>query len=375
MTLPEPCVRPLLLPQLASVQAGDCTLLAQRMQALEVPWGEQVWSLSLTPALEPGPLVAGETEWCIQLSWGSVAVDLAVPGDTVSSWLRAQQADLDVSEIPEALAGILLEAAIEAMSASMGRLGQGAVRIDRLVRGPAEGRPLEHGFLARAACRDVVVFGRLAVGPTGLALMADLARELPTVPNGMEVDDLRPAWRMEVGCTWLALNDVERLAVGDFVLIEHGSFQLGKGLWLAAGDLGLRVALETSQLVVESPLGRGGWTMLANPDEAPAPPGTESLDQLPLRVVFDLGEISMPLGEVRRLQVGQSIELGHPLARAVRVRINGMHVATGELVEIDGHLGVTLTAVARQLTPDAPRMSARRGRKTAHDAETQAEAP
>lgn len=375
MTLPEPAISPLRLPGLGIQQAGERTLLAQRLQAVDVSWGEQVWSLSLTPTPEPGPLVAGETEWCIQLSWGSVPMDLIVPADIVPSWLRARQADLDVSEIPEALAAVLLEEACGAMSASLERLRQGAVRIERIVRGPAEGRPLEHGFLVHAVCRDVVVFGRIAAGPLGLAVMARLARELPAMVNGLEMDEIKPAWRVEVGCTRLTLHDMERLAVGDFVVIEHSFFHPGKRLWLALGDLGLRVALEISQLVVESPLGPGGWTMQADPDEAPAPPNSESLDQLPLCVVFDLGEVSMPLGEVRRLQVGQSIELGRPLARAVRVRINGMQVATGELVEIDGHLGVTLTAVARLAAPSAPRMTPRRGRRATPGAEPQAECP
>lgn len=375
MTLPQPVVNPLRLPQLGAEQASDCTLLAQRLQAVDVPWGDQLWSLSLTPAPEPGPLLAGETEWCIQISWGSVALDLVVPSDIVPSWLRARQVDLDVAEIPETLAAVLLEDVCDAMSASLERLGQGAVRIERIVRGPAEGRPLEHGLFVRAACGDVVVFGRLGAGPLGLAMLARLAGELPPSANGMASDDLQLAWCVEVGCTWLALHDLERLAVGDFVLIEHSFFHNGEQLWLAAGDLGLRVARETLHLFVQSPLGPGGWTMNADPDEVPAAPNAESLDQLPLRIVFDLGEVSMPLGEVRRLQVGQSIELGHPLARAVRVRINGMQVASGELVEIDGHLGVTLTAVARQIAPAAPRMTPRRGRKATPGTEPQAEGP
>ena len=73
-----------------------------------------------------------------------------------------------------------------------------------------------------------------------------------------------------------------------------------------------------------------------------------SLDRLPLRVVFDLGEVAMTLGELQALQVGQSIELGRPLSHAVRVRVNGALVATGELVEIDGRLGVTLSALSQR---------------------------
>ena len=51
----------------------------------------------------------------------------------------------------------------------------------------------------------------------------------------------------------------------------------------------------------------------------------------------------MPLGQLGQLAVGQSFDLGRPLAGAVRVRANGALVALGELVEIDGRLGVALT--------------------------------
>ena len=47
--------------------------------------------------------------------------------------------------------------------------------------------------------------------------------------------------------------------------------------------------------------------------------------------------------ELGQLAVGQSFDLGRPLAGAVRVRANGALVALGELVEIDGRLGVALT--------------------------------
>lgn len=373
MTLPNPSVRALRLPQLEAAQAWERNVLAQRLQGVCVPWGSQSWRLSLTPSVEPGPLIVGEAEWCVQLSWDSVALDLLLPAATVHSWLRAQSKDLDVSEVPEALAAIVLEDACHAMRDSLACLGHGGARIDRMIRGPAEGRPLEHAFLVQATCREVVVFGRLALGPLGLARLARLASDLPLADNGIPVDRLQPTWRVEIGATWLTIQETERLSVGDFVLIEHSYIHTGRHLWLAAGEYGLRVAMGTTQLVVERPFGPGGWAMQTDKDETATPSSLESIDQLPLRLVFDLGEVSMPLGEVRCLQVGQTIELGYPLARAVRVRINGDQVATGELVEIDGHLGVTLTAVRRHPLSSAPRMTVRRGRKPASDAQAEAE--
>lgn len=69
------------------------------------------------------------------------------------------------------------------------------------------------------------------------------------------------------------------------------------------------------------------------------------LEPLPLRLVFDLGERAMTLGELQSLQVGQSLDLGRPLSSSVTLRVNGAQVGTGELVEIDGRLGVTISAL------------------------------
>lgn len=70
-----------------------------------------------------------------------------------------------------------------------------------------------------------------------------------------------------------------------------------------------------------------------------------ALDRLLMRVAFDVGERTMTLGELQALQEGQVIELGQPLSTAVSIRVNGSLVGTGELVEVDGRLGVSVTSI------------------------------
>ena len=49
--------------------------------------------------------------------------------------------------------------------------------------------------------------------------------------------------------------------------------------------------------------------------------------------------------ELQALHEGQVIELGQPLSTAVGIRVNGSLVGTGELVEVDGRMGVSVTSV------------------------------
>ncbi|WP_218122604.1 FliM/FliN family flagellar motor switch protein [Propionivibrio dicarboxylicus] len=62
--------------------------------------------------------------------------------------------------------------------------------------------------------------------------------------------------------------------------------------------------------------------------------------------MFDLGERSITLGELKALRAGQVLELDRPLGTLVNVRANGRLIATGELVDIDGRLGVSIATLA-----------------------------
>jgi type III secretion protein Q len=67
-----------------------------------------------------------------------------------------------------------------------------------------------------------------------------------------------------------------------------------------------------------------------------------TLDKIPVHVTFDLGERRLTLAELKALQPGQVLDLGRPLTAPVNVRANGALVGRGELVEIDGALGVAI---------------------------------
>ena len=68
----------------------------------------------------------------------------------------------------------------------------------------------------------------------------------------------------------------------------------------------------------------------------------ESLDSLNLTVDVDVGRLTMPLGQLRELAVGQVIDLGFDATTSVSLRVNGQVVATGELVRIAERTGVRL---------------------------------
>ena len=52
--------------------------------------------------------------------------------------------------------------------------------------------------------------------------------------------------------------------------------------------------------------------------------------------------MEMALGDLRRIAPGYVFELQQPVDRHVEVRANGKVIGRGELVEVDGRVGVRL---------------------------------
>lgn len=70
-----------------------------------------------------------------------------------------------------------------------------------------------------------------------------------------------------------------------------------------------------------------------------------ALADLPLRLTFDLGECALTLHELAAVGAGYVFDLGLAPRSSVNLRVNGLRVGEGEIVEIDGRLGVAVTRI------------------------------
>jgi type III secretion system YscQ/HrcQ family protein len=75
----------------------------------------------------------------------------------------------------------------------------------------------------------------------------------------------------------------------------------------------------------------------------------DTLNQLQVQVVFDVGNCEMSFLELQKLQPGNVIPLASRMPEVVRMTVNGRVIGSGELVEIDGKIGVMLARIT-----DAP---------------------
>lgn len=73
--------------------------------------------------------------------------------------------------------------------------------------------------------------------------------------------------------------------------------------------------------------------------------GVDLLNDIPLQVAVELARIPISAEEVVGLKVGQVIDLNRVPGEPVEMSVNGKVVARGELVEIEGHLGVRILSL------------------------------
>jgi flagellar motor switch protein FliN/FliY len=86
-----------------------------------------------------------------------------------------------------------------------------------------------------------------------------------------------------------------------------------------------------------------------SPDAAPTQrPMLESIYDVPVRVTAVLGKTRINVADLMKLQSGSIIELDRRVGEPIDLYINDRLIARGELVMVDGALGVTMTEIVKK---------------------------
>ena len=81
-------------------------------------------------------------------------------------------------------------------------------------------------------------------------------------------------------------------------------------------------------------------------DEGQGGEGAEMLNDIPLQIAVEIGRVPITADEVVALKVGHVFDLNRVAGEPLDLSVNGRIVARGELVEIDGNLGVRILTLA-----------------------------
>jgi type III secretion protein Q len=154
---------------------------------------------------------------------------------------------------------------------------------------------------------------------------------------------------LPLDCTFVAAraalpaSRVADLVPGDVVLFADTPAARRGSIpgWLAVGRYACAARLDRTatgrQVTVTNEV-----TPMSSLSPASTAPGADVLEHLPVTLSVTLGTVTLSAADVTRLAPGAVIELATPLAGPVEVHAGARAIATGELVEVDGALGVRL---------------------------------
>ncbi len=147
-----------------------------------------------------------------------------------------------------------------------------------------------------------------------------------------------------VACTVATTSgEVAVLQCGDAWLLgdaPHLRSLRGK-VWLAAPDaeFGVRAELvDNGGLVLRGGSEELGWSPMIEPEESDAL--IEAVGDVPIVVRVEVGTVRMTAKEWAGLVPGDVVEIARRIGDPVTLRVSGVEVARGELVEIEGEIGV-----------------------------------
>ena len=332
-------------PALTGDEAEFLRLIASRLDQGRFDLAGASWRYALAPLAGAVPLPA--EVFTMTVEWGGARLRLAAP-PTLPALLHASACAQDpVDVLPEELALAGFEHAWGDVLDRLERAAGRKVRLAAAGRGPVP-RP-DAGEFAFVLSLDSESAGDglhalvLADG-AALALLAVLARRVP-LPKRPAPDPALPLkLRLELSDVLLPLTDLNRLAVHDVLLPDRLIDAENPRLRLRPDEHhALRARLEPGALVIEQAMTRTYMDDIESGDRDD-PPGR--LEDVQVRVTFDLGERLVTVGELAALQPGQALALDAEPPRLVALRVNGRLVGRGELVRIDDRVGVRVLELA-----------------------------
>lgn len=258
-----------------------------------------------------------------------------------------------------------------------------ALGLASLPEGPIT--PAEEGALGALALRAVARVCAPAPPPRLRAVTDDLAEALATLPA--ETPPLRWTWALsapplagelavilvprEVAMIPLPLrpavlsaglslgviagrsawpaHELATLRVGELLALDglsdaHGSLRGAVDLVLGTPD-GPRFSatLTPHGARLERTATLPPTTMSEADDPTTAPMSRATLDAIPLEVSVEIARVQATVAEVSAWRAGEVVTFAHPVGATVLVRAGGRAVARGELVDVEGCVGVRLT--------------------------------
>jgi type III secretion protein Q len=154
---------------------------------------------------------------------------------------------------------------------------------------------------------------------------------------------------VRVAAATFVAGEIATLSPGDVVMADHGRQQMRAAVAVIAEHLVAPVELTAAgaQIAAQPMHGHGSlweWSMENGGDRSRADVLQKTdLDDIPVKLLFELGRIELSLAEIRHLAPGALLPLQRPLEDGVDILANGRRIGRGSLIQIGDGLGIRIT--------------------------------
>ncbi len=360
-----PMPRPIFIPpKLRSIPAA--LIAANNQLAAGKKWDgicwDQHWQAAmLGSVLECEP----DTSIFVSISWKNIHGCLAFSGDAAASLLAAQYEVMTWDQIsPDILLALLQQTADDLLIGFQPYLS-GPIRINNWMPSNTNLSALQKNLpfiLELSMYESHVDTNQVNTNaPISCYFMMDLANAhklAQQTSSSVSYPPLKSGWRNLPISTWLELGWID-LPLNELNSLQPQDVLLPDGWWPGNEQdvfcLRLAPKLGAMAKLVEQNFAHVSTevkkmeqeTMINTDDDADSllQFNPDNLGDIPIRITFDIGERQILLKELSKLAPGYIFDLGLAPERAVNLRMNGVRIGEGELVEVNGQIGVSITRI------------------------------
>lgn len=276
----------------------------------------------------------------------------SVAGLWLSNWplvdnIRSFIPEGMLDKLPENLAIALLENALESLlvvaehglGTKVKVQGLSADKNNKLYTLPLGFELTESTIVNGQVDGSLIVTGTLLVEERIYPLLQERLRHWPSDPNE-DWEQLNLPIRLELSRMQLALNELNSLAADDVLLLPDNDFYQYQQLRLVIYPNLHCTSIfnpNNKSLTINSE-----WTTMSDQEQKNP---IDSLNQIPVQLTFDVGNHTLSFNEIKQLRPGYVIELSSAFPEVVQIRSQNKLLGTGELVDINGRVGIRILSI------------------------------
>jgi type III secretion protein Q len=153
---------------------------------------------------------------------------------------------------------------------------------------------------------------------------------------------------IRIAAVTCSVGEIATLSPGDVVMADHRCHGVRTAVAVFAEHLAAPVELAAAGAQLAAPPARvqgsnWEWSMESGGDRSQADQKKTDLDDIPVKLLFELGHVELSLAELRQLAPGALIPMPRLLEESVDISANGRRIGRGNLVRIGNNLGVRIT--------------------------------